>query len=300
MNKLITFDFDGTLVDTSTPSPTGMNVEQAYRLAIEEIFGTSSRLLYDANPQGFASMEPGEMVRVLLHRPDETITQRLVDAKLSHLLPLISPEWPRLYDGVTEFYEAVADGSIPVDTAVVSSGHDEFIRRVFEVNEIPSPDILITSDNLRKVKQPRRELHKPFTYQLALAHNEWKEKNGVTSDNGYSDRGFGKAHMMYVGNDPIKDGGLALRARVPFGFVPFTHPDFQPDENLGQIAIPSFTELTSTLQDNRTHLENGAGFSDILMGVSDRELFPPLTEAQRPYGVWLNERRMQPSGKERF
>lgn len=301
--------FDGTLAATFDRSPNGMDVKLAYELAIREVFGQTGLRIYQ-DGGGLKNREPGEIVKSILHSlgsysVDETriATEILVEKKLSHLTPEISEQWPRLYPGVKEFFGQVNSGTSHIDTGIVSSGHDDFIKAVFRINDIVPPDILVTSDILRSRKRSEVESCKPHTYQMAEAHRQWHKTslNGQFTNNGES-RNHGKPYMVYVGDDPVKDAGLAERARIPFLFVPFTHPDFHPDPEKGQMAISDFSQLTEMLQERDQELREGKSFSSILLRKSDSELFPPKpnpelsttqakTESASTYSL-LRERRI--------
>lgn len=215
IDYLVALDFDGCLAATFIDSPNGVNVSKASRLAINQIFGEEGDKAYVAIG-GLQNRDPEELVRLILEKIDnpmksgsvKELVETFVTKKLSHLLPEITPEWPLLYPGVREFMQTVEDGQLPITTAVVSSGHDDFINRVFDVNGLPPPRILVTSDIIRSKETPHREKYKPYPYQLAISHYQWK-KQAFAVDKNYAGRDQGKSHMIYIGDDPIKDGGLA-------------------------------------------------------------------------------------------
>lgn len=96
--------------------------------------------------------------------------------------------------------------------------------------------------------------------------------------------------MLYVGDDPTIDGGLAERARVPYLYVPFVHEGFQPNRNRGQLLIPDFRLLHEVLASQSEKLRSGESFASILFNMTDRELFPPLPEDRRPVILELRSR----------
>lgn len=313
MNHLVVFDFDRTIADTFTPAPSGVGVKEAYDMAIYDVFGQRGFDAYHEELGGLQGREPKELVLELLKSPRGLKPQRnwsvsqtiehLVAVKLDCLLAQITPKWPRLYDGAKDFFEAVEEKVLPIDLAIISSGHDEFIRWTFEVNKLIAPQNLVTSDTVRTVTQPERELYKPHPYQLARAHYDWLKKYGESpfSQNGlFTERDKGKPQILYVGDDPKIDGELARNARIPFGFVPFSHPDFIPDEQKGQLLIPDFYFLKDVLEGNRRELLEGKSFSEIMFDKPDHELFPPISHQERPYQQWMEKIRANPSSKERF
>lgn len=291
----IVTDFDGTLAATFENSRNGMNVNIASDHAVLDVFGDGGHKVYQ-EIGGLKNREPGELVRIIQQGIGQEIqnisakdlTEQYVEAKLSYLVPEITPEWPQLYPGVKEFFQASADGRLPVNIGVVSSGHDGFIKRVFEVNDIPPPDILVTSDILQLRKTLNRERYKPHTYQFAEAHYQWKKLSTNDGEN-YTGRTQGKPNIAYIGDDPVKDGGLAEQARVAFIFVPFTKPGFEPRAEKGQLLATDFFMLGNLLSNYADDLKEGRSFASILFGKEDTELFPPLAECERPYAKWLVE-----------
>jgi len=206
----VAMDFDGTIAATFEPSPRGMNVNSASANAIATIFGEIGIEMYD-KLGGLKNREPGELIKLLqnaigMHdQSANTLTELYVQQKLSYLTPEISTIWPRIYPGAKEFFQLAHRGELPIDIAIISSGHDSFIQSVFEINGIPLPNILVTSDILRSRKMLDRERYKPHPYQLAEAHKQWQR--GRENVETYIGKTHGKTNMAYMGDDPIKDGG---------------------------------------------------------------------------------------------
>ncbi len=61
ITKLFLSDFDGTLFNTFEPSPSGIGVNEAYRMAIADIFGESGLKIF--LEQGLKNGNPGEVVK---------------------------------------------------------------------------------------------------------------------------------------------------------------------------------------------------------------------------------------------
>jgi hypothetical protein len=310
-NHLLVLDFDGTSADTFGDSPNGINVHVASAHAVRRVFGDNGMAVY-RDIGGLQNREPGELVRLILqhlesnsqvHTP-EVLTEWYVTAKLAVLIPEISREWPKMYPGVKDLFQGAAEGRIPVNTAIASSGHDEFIHRVFEVNQTPQPDILVTSDVLRNRSLPHRQRYKPFTYQLAEVHRQWlrMDTGSLASDtaNAYTGRNLGKPYIAYAGDDPARDGGLALQARIPYIYVPFTKPGYTPHADMGQTQIDSLLDLAQLLQRHADEMESGMSFSKVLLGREDAEVFPSQPESEYPYAQWLRETMGQGSHRERM
>lgn len=95
--------------------------------------------------------------------------------------------------------------------------------------------------------------------------------------------------MVYVGDDPVKDGGLAETARIPFVLVPYVHAETNIDETKGQIRL-DIAELTELLYINRYALTDGVSFCEVLFGKEYGEIFPPRAETERPYQQWREGR----------
>lgn len=308
----IAFDFDRTLADTFTPHKAGIGVELATSFAIGRLFGERGLRVYNSQG-GLRNREPSELISHLLADGASSLdvsitnvrdaTKYFVEAKLSYLLPCISAEWPALFPGVKELLKAIYYDLIPAEVAVISSGHDAFIRKTFEVNGLPLPHILITSDTIAEREYPKRPRYKPYPYQLAFAHKEWlvNDKLVHSEVGNFSGRNQEKGKMLYIGDDPIKDAELAHRARIPFGFVPFAHhSDFKPDSARGQFFIPDFYHLKELLEEATPRLDKGASFAEVIFGRSDAEVFPPYHENGIFYKKFLERNGYMIPSKERL
>lgn len=281
MNKpyLLPVDFDGTLVKTKENSPNGMNVGVACGRTIHDIFGPEGYRVYTDKLGGLQNREPGELMGLMLSEMGISVSVKeaaelFVAQKLRHLIPEISPEWPKFYPGVVEFFSDVQHGRYPLEVAIVSSGHNEFINRVFEVNGIDAPLNMVTSDDIRGRSQPDRPLYKPNPYQLAVVHRRWKGKSEGLMHSRYVDLDHGKSMMAYVGDDPVKDGVLAERSRIPFIHMNPDGQDFVPNADRGQIGIHDFNDLRSLLDKSGNMMAEGRDFSEVLVGRKRSEIFP--------------------------
>lgn len=149
----------------------------------------------------------------------DLLTWMLVAEKCSYLSSEIGKEltsgdiWPRPCTGFIDFYKYINEinkqGKTKIDTAIISSGHTEFIKRTFNVYGLSVPDYLITDDEMRKINLPVSRKTKPGTYPFMRAHKSWIENTGVAR--------FDKDRMIYFGDDPNKDGLMAKNCRVVFG-----------------------------------------------------------------------------------
>ena len=297
-------NFDGTTFNTFHAPPGLVGVPEAYDFAIEHTFGKSALELFHGPIGGFQSQEPGEIVDLIAHHArreglkiscfptrQDAVTA-LVDSKLSTMLLNISPEWPLPYQGVNEFFTLVEMGELPVDVGIATSGHDKFLARVFEVNGLELPNVLVSSDAIRGTLPPHRPHFKPFPFQIAQVHKLLLEKHGMQSSirdkRGYfTGRNGIKPYMAFIGDNPYKDGGLAASSRISYIHVPNEYPKFVSDPLKAQFRIENFFDLIDLLENNREKIRLGATWTEVLFGVPDSEFFRPLVGEQRPYQKWL-------------
>lgn len=162
--------------------------------------------------------------------PLETIAQMVVGLKLGYLIDEIGKTdskgnvWPQPCDNALEFINTVsclqAEG-VPIDFAVISSGHRLFIRKTLDVWKVPHPDILITDDDIRPRKFPQEleRRFKPGQLPLALAHHAWLRAQGLLVDSAkLMEAGKDtKKRIVYFGDDMVKDGGMAIDGRIAWG-----------------------------------------------------------------------------------
>lgn len=167
-------------------------------------------------------------------KPEQVVTELFVRRKLEHLMNQLGARldngrpWPSPCDGFLPLWETIQqlnnrdNSQFHIDTALVSSGHDMFIKACFAMWGIPPPDIYITEDDVRGRKYPQ-ELErrvKPGPLPLALAHYHWLKMHGIRStvDGITPLAAVTKERMLYVGDSLEKDGRLALNGGVPFIF----------------------------------------------------------------------------------
>jgi hypothetical protein len=201
------------------------------------------------------------------------VAELLVRQKLSYLLKQIGttfPDgdtWPRPCNGFRDFWTTIQDlkkERLPLDTSIISSGHDKFIKRTFQLWGLISPDILVTEDDIRGRKYPEEMERrvKPGQLQLALAHKKWLDIQEIPFDPETVRQT--RQEMMYFGDSYTHDGGLAAIAGIPFGW-------FNPDNKLpGEgrfnpetIVISNWREVASVLQSNQKALREGKPCNEI-------------------------------------
>ncbi|MBI5644813.1 hypothetical protein HY970_01830 [Candidatus Kaiserbacteria bacterium] len=236
---LAVFDYDGTTADTAAPSPNGVTVTAAYSYALMEMFGVQD-LLEEIG--GLQNRTPRELIEDIVagdrhlrlrtcgrryfethrdrlwamlptsrnRRPRhsgliDTLTETLVRVKLSYLLDEIGHAWPKPFDGVLDTFEAMRrDGTA---AAIVSSGHECFIRKSFEFWGVPCPNVLLTDDDCRAYDIDPKPNAGLIDLMLALSHRYRTSAAPILQ----------KRNIIgHFGDCEIKDGGLAANAGVPF------------------------------------------------------------------------------------
>ena len=229
---LLAFDFDGTIANTSA-NPNGVCVIQAYDYAVKRVFGEEGLSLYRLLG-GLKNRAPEQITWELLeNRPDwaqeamariraeipsdlksrhvETIiSEMLVRNKLELLMQEIGPDWPLPCTGFMSMIEAIERlaGDAKLEIAIISSGHDDFINKVLGLHGIPC-SLMVTDDEMRTRRYPtdptKRVKPAPFGFNLLV--RRWLAAGP----------GCNRSRVIYFGDDPNKDGGLAINVGVPFG-----------------------------------------------------------------------------------
>jgi hypothetical protein len=156
------------------------------------------------------------------------IAELLVRQKLRYLLGQVGQEiegantrWPKLCTGFEEFWNGITNigngKGERIKTAIISSGHEAFIRKSFVTNNLTMPDYIVSDDDIRGRKYPNEisRLVKPGQFQMALVHWMWMKDLGTQDP--YKEAEGLRNYMCYFGDDPNKDGVFARVARIPFG-----------------------------------------------------------------------------------
>jgi len=107
---------------------------------------------------------------------------------------------------------------LPIATAIISSGHEAFIKKTFAQWDLSLPDYLISDDDIRGRKYPTdmEKRFKPGLSPFALAYEQWRLDVG--SDYSATDHANeARQHIMYFGDSDSSDRFMAERARVAFG-----------------------------------------------------------------------------------
>lgn len=228
--RLLASDFDGTSHLTSEPAPNGMTVPKAYEHGIGQVFGDDALKKYK-DKGGLINRAPFEITKQLLPNADidtqRKKTEDLVAAKLGVLLHQVGKRvedsfWPRLNPGFRNIW-LPASVEPAIVTGVVSSGHDTFIRRSFEVHDLAPPDLTVTDDDMRPLLErlPAELCVKPSRLLLDLLHYQWlgrRAKIGEEAENPELLHDT-RERILYIGDDYRKDGALAKNAGVKFVHV---------------------------------------------------------------------------------
>ena len=80
---LLSSDFDGTIAQSFVPSPNGIGINEAYRLACDDIFGPRGLMLYDGLG-GLQNRAPIELVEVMLEAGSRADLIRRAEYFLNH------------------------------------------------------------------------------------------------------------------------------------------------------------------------------------------------------------------------
>jgi hypothetical protein len=227
VTRLIAQDFDGTIAQTFQKSPNEIGIEEATEKAVDNVFGPSSVDSYKKNG-GLRNRAPLEVVQELSPGASEqdikTLLTRLIVSKLDILTAEIGQTfsdgsvWPRPVAGYMEFLKnlelAQAEGQ-HIDSLILSSGHEPFIKKVYETWGVEQPTHIIGQETT--VEHGLGNVVKPNSTLMKLAHRVWAESYGFKP----SFIGFQvmKGRTLYIGGDDTKDGQLARNSGVKFAHI---------------------------------------------------------------------------------
>lgn len=234
--RLFAHDFDGTSHLTGEPAPNGMTVPFAYEHAVEKVLGDDALGWY-REEGGLRNRAPFEVVQQLLPEAD-TDTQRqktedLIEAKLSVLLNQVGMRiddtfWPRLNPGFRRLWMP-ASAEPTITTGTVSSGHEKFIRRAFDVHDLEAPDVFVTDDDMRPLLAllPSELCVKPSRLLLDLVHAKWLARSGNAAEvmDDLEALQTSRERILYAGDDYKKDRMLAKNAGVRFIHIEAARPE---------------------------------------------------------------------------
>lgn len=212
--------------------------------------------------------------------PINTFTELLVREKLGILVKEIGTadsagkQWPQPFPGVVEFFRIIdainQRGEVQIDIGIISSGHTEFIRRTFEMWGVPLPPIFVTDDDIRGRQHPREAAHrvKPGLLPFAIAYLKWLDLRwpGRQQSEPHSREPIDSPHelkqyILYVGDDAVRDGGLAHGAHMEFcSFDPTGRAELQP----GDARFSDWSQLHALLLEHEDQLRAGEPLARVI------------------------------------
>jgi hypothetical protein len=228
---LIAEDFDNTVALTNETSPKGLDVNETYRLAIDQMFGLIGLEQYEASG-GLHNRAPIQVVRQLAVGAEgqelDDLTSKFTETKLSILLGEVGAEfpdgriWPRPTEGYLDFMQlleqARGEGHL-VNDLILSSGHEAFINKTFEAWGFSKPDFVIAEETIRRMNLglPVDQIVKPSPVLMDIARDTWRSSYGINESP--DDPTSELSRIIYVGDDPTKDGLLAHNSGVEFALI---------------------------------------------------------------------------------
>lgn len=120
--------------------------------------------------------------------------------------------WPRLTDGFAETWSQIS-AEPSVGTAIISAGHEAFIAKTFQVHSLPRPGDVVTDDVVIQAGYgdfSPEERAKPNPLIMGLTFQRWRQARQILISE------VSGSNILYVGDDPYKDGRLASNSRVGF------------------------------------------------------------------------------------
>jgi beta-phosphoglucomutase-like phosphatase (HAD superfamily) len=268
---IVAFDWDGTIADTFTPSPRGRGVEAGYRHGLGELFGDAELL---DRIGGLRNRAPAQVVAAVLdldeahgerglayyrdHKAElrgyvprgkgirhrnpsiaDVLTETLVRIRLSYLMPEITPEWPKPFDGVIECLALLQSRGIRI--AVISSGHTAFIEKTLNVWGVRVPEVVVSDDDMRAFGLPPEVTCKPSRLLMeTMLHGAYMSICGNTAHAACN-------VIAYLGDCPIKDRALAQNSEVRFGWFNPKRRDVPSDFGDGEFQFHSWRDVHTQL-----------------------------------------------------
>jgi len=171
------------------------------------------------------------------------------------------------------FIESFKDASSIKDAniriAILSAGHEMFIKKTFDVWGMGYPSFMLTDDNLRMLSYPTdpKEKMKPSVSLLNLIHYMWVDKQRTTDDPLELIDLIMKTRnrMIYFGDDVERDGQLAQRAKIPFVlFDPKKEVSYRRNNNF--LLLTNWSDMATFMRRPDVHeaFQSGKDFSEIV------------------------------------
>ena len=273
------FDFDGTIAKTFTPSPSGIGVNEVTKMAVCRVFGMPGLAVFDLIG-GLRNRAPIEIIGAMISQapklawfarrtfdslhfrssefiksgagvplvwPDSdsdvegviaVATELFVRAKIAIYIPEIrmwpSGLWPIPCDGIVNCLKRIISRNVP--WAILSSGHEFFIKETFNLWGAEYPKIMVTDDDLRGSLLRLKERSKPHKAVFDFLLDRWKRQDPRIA-------GIDTNQIVYVGDDPNKDGLLAQNTGTRFVWYNPNRTKFPNEGVVPDLEIRHYDEL---------------------------------------------------------
>jgi hypothetical protein len=234
--RLVLVNFPGTIARTSMMNRDGLNADDAYQDAIQEIFGPEGFQRFYDN-KDLHNAPATQVVMYLASRPElaknlrnyceicnihddfelvdpiPILVKEFVDLYTSYLKLTIGTIcfdkqiWPEIHTGFGEFQNQLKRSNI--DLGIISPFPEGFIREVFNFYHLGQPLICVgPNDGF----DPNFSWHASDPDWIDIAINEWIEINPELTVS------YALKNTVYIGNDITIDGKLANSKGIPFWF----------------------------------------------------------------------------------
>lgn len=144
------------------------------------------------------------------------LTELLVLVKLNYLMEHVGAKlsnnerWPRMFNGVDRFIYCL-EQEHGIDFCVLSSGHEFFIQKCFNIHGLSYPTIMVTDDDMRsKTHFSVEERSKPSPVLMQYIKEKWAERHNLLPQN------ITETKIAYTGDDLLLDGMTAQSAKARF------------------------------------------------------------------------------------
>lgn len=247
-------DFDGTAALTFEKSPNDIGVHEACEITVETMFGVNGLQSYiDAG--GLKNRAPVQVVQELAPDADENelseLTEIFTQTKLDVLMGDIGTRfpdgslWPRPTSGYLDFCESLEtarqQGAV-IDDIILSSGHEPFIKKTYAAWGVQLPTHIVAVETIARLNLglPVDHLVKPSPVLMGIAHSMWRQGYGLDQELPIPAEELSR--MIYVGDDPVKDGELAANSGVDFMLVEPTNATWVWRTIASRLGLAEFNE----------------------------------------------------------
>lgn len=227
ITRLVAQDFDGTIAQTFQKSPAGIGVEEATEQAVDYVFGPVITDQYRSSG-GLRNRAPLEVVQKISPGVSEEEIKNLLTSLIISKLDILDAEigttfsdgtiWPRPIAGYLEFLEKLQiaqDNGQHIDSLILSSGHEPFIKKVYSAWGVQEPNLIIGQETTEQ--RGLGNIVKPNSTLMKLAHRIWAEDYGLNPS--FIGLQLAKSRTLYIGDDENKDGQLARNSGVKFALI---------------------------------------------------------------------------------